>query len=534
MAFLRNQYLDEIKNPEYVDYEYVIVFDMDFQQEISTDGIADTFGRIRDFDAVGAFGKDKFNLYWDTLAYRDSRITDTLHLHKYHKILTCLKFLGRTTPHKVKSCFGGLMIYRRSALMESRYHAYDCEHVGLHYEMLAHGRDRIYVNPKMTIQYDSYHPFVVEIIVASVAMILVVIFGYALNRIVTAFSVLCVGLLLLAYRYRQPDIRTALNRMHHRSTPLDREAFRAPVFVNRGSMCALSKNAGDLHPHGNELSIETIHEATAGDVLFLTTHDLPRFIRRFLPELRCRIQLIIGNTDKALSCDFFHKGRLADIRTLLDHEYIGHVFAENCIYRHCRMTPIPIGIDYHTLYGMRKESPHDQEEVLLGMMRDSPPLIQRAQQIVVEEDHFAKKLSERPYRSSYWASDMELCINGLRERPFVERLAPTYPRARYWSRLTQYAFVATPCGNGPDTHRIWEVLCLGSIPVISLELLGDSALLDLYRTFPILIVERWDLITKRMLDDFRDRVVEETPDAIEESRERLTMNYWRSLILDMG
>jgi len=535
MAFLRNIYLDEIKNPKYIDYEYVIVIDMDFQKQISTDGIADTFGRIRNFDAVGAFGIEKFNLYWDTMAYRDIRITDTLHLNKYHRILTCLKLIGRTIPQKVRSCFGGLMIYKRSALLESRYHAYDCEHVGLHYEMLDHGHDRIYVNPNMKIQYNTYHSFVVELIIASVSLILIATFGYKYNYIWTTFFIFIISLIMLAHRYRQPDIRTVFNRIIHRSKPLNREAFLAPVLINRASLFTLSKNAKDIHHYGNNLTFETIHKAREGDIIFLTTYELSRFIKRYLPKLKCRIKLLIGNTDEHFSYDLFHKGRLSDIKSFLNHEYIGHVFAENCIYKHPKLTSIPIGVDYHTLYYRnRKQSPHDQEQVLLDIINNSPPLPQRAQRIILEEYNFSKKLNESPFRDSYWASDMELCIAGLGGKPFVDKLDSKYPRAEFWSRLTQNSFIAAPCGNGPDTHRIWEALCLGTIPIISLELLADSALLELYKTLPILIVDRWDLITNSMLDEYRNRVIQETPYAIEESRKRLTMNYWKTLIFDMG
>ena len=29
-----------------------------------------------------------------------------------------------------------------------------------------------------------------------------------------------------------------------------------------------------------------------------------------------------------------------------------------------------------------------------------------------------------------------------------------------------YKFVVAPLGNGPDSHRIWETLYAGSIPII--------------------------------------------------------------------
>ena len=37
---------------------------------------------------------------------------------------------------------------------------------------------------------------------------------------------------------------------------------------------------------------------------------------------------------------------------------------------------------------------------------------------------------------------------------------------RYWKTITDHQFVLAPHGNGQDTHRLWEVLALGAVPVV--------------------------------------------------------------------
>jgi hypothetical protein len=96
-------------------------------------------------------------------------------------------------------------------------------------------------------------------------------------------------------------------------------------------------------------------------------------------------------------------------------------------------------------------------------------------------------------------------------------------RVRYLENLRRYAFTACPVGNGIDTHRLWEVLYMGGIPIIKKNEILESLLEDL----PFVLVEEWDQINDdAFLQDSWDRL------AIRAGYnfDKLRLNFWINLI----
>lgn len=68
-------------------------------------------------------------------------------------------------------------------------------------------------------------------------------------------------------------------------------------------------------------------------------------------------------------------------------------------------------------------------------------------------------------------------------------------RIKYLQEIKKSKFVFCPRGNGIDTHRLWETLYVGSIPIVKFDNNAHHMFLDL----PILFVENWDCITEEFL-----------------------------------
>jgi hypothetical protein len=82
-------------------------------------------------------------------------------------------------------------------------------------------------------------------------------------------------------------------------------------------------------------------------------------------------------------------------------------------------------------------------------------------------------------------------------------IANTLLNWELYIRLLQDSyFCVCPEGNGPDTHRVWEVLYNGCIPIVLFKTTPD-----LFRDLPVLAVDNWESVTKEMLlnkiDDIR-------------------------------
>ncbi len=90
----------------------------------------------------------------------------------------------------------------------------------------------------------------------------------------------------------------------------------------------------------------------------------------------------------------------------------------------------------------------------------------------------------------------------------------------YLTDLARTKFVISPRGNGIDTHRTWEALYMGAVPVVK-----SSSLDPLFKDLPVLIVDDWNIIDESYLekkwDEFKDR---------EYNYEKLYINYWEKEI----
>ena len=58
----------------------------------------------------------------------------------------------------------------------------------------------------------------------------------------------------------------------------------------------------------------------------------------------------------------------------------------------------------------------------------------------------------------------------------------------FWAKLSNHTFALAPQGRGIDTHRVWEILQIRSIPIVI-----ASPMDRLYESYPIIIVSNWSL-----------------------------------------
>jgi hypothetical protein len=82
----------------------------------------------------------------------------------------------------------------------------------------------------------------------------------------------------------------------------------------------------------------------------------------------------------------------------------------------------------------------------------------------------------------------------------IKNLDPDYSRIgrlKFLQQVRKQSYVLCPEGNGVDTHRIWETLYLGGIPII----LSSNVLNPLLSELPVLIIRDWrELYDKEFLE----------------------------------
>lgn len=89
-------------------------------------------------------------------------------------------------------------------------------------------------------------------------------------------------------------------------------------------------------------------------------------------------------------------------------------------------------------------------------------------------------------------------------------------RRRFLQNARNHSFVLCPRGNGVDTHRLWETLYMGSIPIV----IHDIAHSD-WTDLPILFVDSWDEVTEERVRKELVRI-----ESTSWNTEKLLIGYW--------
>jgi len=123
---------------------------------------------------------------------------------------------------------------------------------------------------------------------------------------------------------------------------------------------------------------------------------------------------------------------------------------------------------------------------------------------------------------TYPAERMPL-MNYLRDKSWVtveSSISTMEGRRNYLQSIRNHTFVACPRGNGVDTHRLWETLYMGSIPIVIRDI-AHSDWMDL----PILWINSWEEVTEQYLLDMEKIITGRSWNM-----EKLKVGYWINYI----
>lgn len=93
-------------------------------------------------------------------------------------------------------------------------------------------------------------------------------------------------------------------------------------------------------------------------------------------------------------------------------------------------------------------------------------------------------------------------------------------RKKFLREIRNHTFVLCPRGNGIDTHRLWETLYMGSIPIIKKEICYSD-----FFDLPICFVNDWNDINEDFLAKEKDRILK-----MKWNKDKLKISYWINLI----
>jgi hypothetical protein len=216
------------------------------------------------------------------------------------------------------------------------------------------------------------------------------------------------------------------------------------------------------------------------------TYILPDFITYILPNLTHNFILICHNCDFGIDAKFI---------PLLEDNRIIHMFSQNTLINHPKLTPIPIGI-------ANSKYDHGKKDILYRAM--STPK-NRINKIYVNVDPGTNINHRVPIMAKMRANPLAVFAN----------------RSSYYDYLIEmkkYKWVCSPKGNGADCHRTWEALYLGCIPLVD----NIVNFHELSKDLPMILIDDWSNITLEFL--------EKETSKLKFNYEMLNFNYWKDKI----
>lgn len=282
----------------------------------------------------------------------------------------------------------------------------------------------------------------------------------------------------------------------------------------------------DLHnraPQSSSPAIDFREDAqlAVGGSIYCCTDALENFANHVIDDISVPFVLVSGDADTVVSPGTLRAGVFDKI---MSHPTLLRWYAQNIGAAGDELHFLPIGLDYTTMSYFPEvwgdtvnRSAFEQERMLLEIRNKAAPALDRK----------CLAYCNWQFTLQYRLADGSTSTNHERVQCLeqVDRSAcffePTFvPRQATWSNQVAYAFALCPAGNGPDTHRLWEALVLGCIPVVKRNYLS-AFLYDL----PVVVVDDWREISPAMLQRSLAEI-----DARRFNFAKLYLEYWRRAI----
>lgn len=243
------------------------------------------------------------------------------------------------------------------------------------------------------------------------------------------------------------------------------------------------------------------------DLIFCKSDFIP-LLAKSLDSIKFSFYLISGRSDYTIPDTF-----KSECSILLNSQKVLKWFTVNCVSYHEKIIPIPLGIDYHTMYDNFNLSPKEQENALFDVKKTLKDYNYTKPHAIANFHH---AMNDPPIRKMFRTLAFKIlsssdCVTWLQKQD----------RLDFWRSCNDNMFVICPFGNGPDTHRPYEILALGRVPIIYDCYMNK----ELFSNLPVVIVESWKCITKEFLVKQHKIIIEKMQNN-EYDFNKITCRYW--------
>ena len=262
-----------------------------------------------------------------------------------------------------------------------------------------------------------------------------------------------------------------------------------------------------------------------GELVWVRLSWLRSFVKQILPFVTSKFVLVTGDSDSCVPSEL-----RVEAQAIVESGKVAHWFTQNYdgTMPSERISPFPIGVDFHMLserpiWGESVSSPAEQEQTLISIRKDLPPLSQRIPKVYIDfawQQGLGLRHYRRfhPLRGTQFHDSRRRVARRMRKNELAFLQNGPVPRNRMWRERGQYAFVLSPHGMGLDCHRTWEALALGHIVLVP-----SSSIDSLYDGLPVVALKSWDDINP---DNLQEWLLRQGKAADAATNVRLTTSYW--------
>ena len=256
------------------------------------------------------------------------------------------------------------------------------------------------------------------------------------------------------------------------------------------------------------------------EVIYADGGDILGFVRYADKKIRKNFILVTGGTDITVPLEALTKEQT---RRFLAHPFLVKWFAQNLLFVHEKTANWPLGFSFKLLRekSLVPVSALAQERKLKALAAAARPFYERASEegplVFVNMTMRNGRLESRwDAFNALYLKDPSLLVDAEAVLAKLEANTET-PRDDVWRSIAGAPFCLSPFGYGIDCHRNYEILALGAIPIIRGRILED-----LFVGMPVLYVDRWEDVTRKLLQRTLKEFSEKKFDY-----SRLTVAYWR-------
>lgn len=243
-------------------------------------------------------------------------------------------------------------------------------------------------------------------------------------------------------------------------------------------------------------------------IIFCKTEYLEAAFKA-ISKIKNRVILISGNSD----------GEINKTLTTKMPDNILWWYCQNNVTYNERLKSIPIGLENTIINKQKKHGAawdFAKEKIQLLTQLVKTPSVHQPKRFLYANFNIQTNITHRNPIS-------ELC----KQQSFITWQEPTLNYTEFVNDVLDHEAVLCPAGNGIDTHRLYEILYIGRIP-ITFKIGNYPVYTDLYDKLPVVVLDS--------VNDLKDK--EKIQELIVLAKEKtnelnlIDFNFWRNQILN--